>query len=52
MPMRDVGGNWMNGMTSQKFRNRMKRNSVPRNGVKRPASWPTTSLVMPLSTNS
>ena len=35
MPMRDVGGNWMNGITSQKFRKRMKRKSVPRNGVKR-----------------
>ena len=32
-PKRAVGGNWMNGMTSQKFRNRMKRNSEPRNGV-------------------
>ena len=50
--MRDVGGNWIPGITSQMFRKRMNKKSVPRNGVKRPASCPTTSLVMPLSTNS
>ena len=50
--MREVGGNWIPGMTSQKFRKRMKRNSDPRNGVNRAASLPMTSRVMPLSTNS
>ncbi len=30
----------------------MKRKSEPRNGVKRVASLPMTSRVMPLSTNS
>ena len=29
MPMRAVGGNWMPGMISQMFKNRMNRNSVP-----------------------
>ena len=42
----------MNGMISQKFRNKTKRKSDPRNGVKRPASLPITSFVMPRSTNS
>src|SRR3981081_730565 len=52
MPILEVGGNWMNGMISQTFRNRMKKKSVPRNGGHAPAVGPMMSLVMPRSTNS